>query len=147
MTDPGLDLGLRLGIVAAAGGAVWLSARGSEVWRSYRRRRALETGRTPELTRDVPALLLFSGTLCVDCARQKEILLGLREELGAGWRLHEVHAASEVQLARRFRVESVPATVVLDRAGRPVAVNYGLVDAGTLSKQLQPLLNPVGLAS
>ncbi len=143
MTDPVIDLGLRLGIVAAAGGAVWLSARGSTLWRSHRRRRALRSRPTPEETKGEPTVLLFTGALCADCTRQKEILLDLHHGLADGWRLHEVQAVSEVHLARRFGVESVPATVVLDSAGRAMAVNYGLVDTGTLSRQLQPLLSPV----
>ncbi len=147
MTDPVIDLGLRLGIVAAAGGAVWLFARGSRLWRERRRRLALQTGPTPEVTEGEPTVLLFTGALCADCTQQKDILLGLHQGLGDGWRLREMQAAAEVHLAHRFGIESVPATVVLDTAGRPVAINYGLVDAGTLSKQLQPLLNPVGLAS
>jgi len=142
MTDPGLDLGLRLGIVAAAGGAVWLAASGGSVWRSYRRRRALRSRPMPGVTNGTPTVLLFTGALCADCTRQKEILLDLHHGLADGWRLHEVQVVLEVHLARHFGVESVPSTVVLDAAGRPIAVNYGLVDTGTLSRQLRPLLSP-----
>ena len=146
MTDPMVDLALRLGIVAAAGAAVSLFALGSRVWRERRRHVALLSRPTPELTRGEPTVLLFSGALCADCTQQKAILVDIRQGLGGGWRLREVQAAAELPLARRFGVESVPATVVLDSAGRPAAVNYGLVDGDTLSRQLAALLSKVAQA-
>ena len=90
----------------------------------------------PELAQGEPTILLFTGTLCSECQTQKEIIEGLLSEAANGWRLREVHAAREVGVARRFGVETVPATVVIDAGGRPRAVNYGLIDAGSLREQL-----------
>ncbi len=140
MTDPAADFGARLGVVAAAGVAVLFVRRGAQVWQSIRRRRALGSSALPELTNGAPGVLLFTGTLCADCQRQKEILDVLRDDLGNGWRVREVQAARERPLAHRFRIASVPATVVLDAGGRPVAINYGLAPAETVRRQLEPLL-------
>lgn len=147
MTDPMVEFALRLGIVAASGGAVSSFAWGSRAWRKRRRQLALQSATTPELAQGEPTVLLFSGALCADCNQQKAILVDISKGLGDGWRLREVQAAAEVPLARRFGVESVPATVVLDSAGRPAAVNYGLVDSDTLIRQLAPLLSNVAQAS
>lgn len=142
MTRAALDVGIRLAILAALGtamvGARWLIATG----RARRQRRALRFGRAPEITAGSPTVLLFSGALCGDCERQKEILSELQVTHRNGWRVREVHAAAEVQLASRFGVESVPATVILDGGGRALAVNYGLIDAAALRRQLEPVLSP-----
>jgi hypothetical protein len=98
--------------------------------------RALRAEAVPGLGGSEPTVLLFSGTFCGDCVKQKEILLELRQRAG-GWHLREVLAAREADLARRFEVEMVPATAILDASGRPVAVNYGLVAAGQLMSQLE----------
>jgi hypothetical protein len=121
-------------LVAALVLAVWGVLLG---WGAYRRRRALRTSPVPELSQGQPTILLFTGTLCSECHTQKEIIDSLLGETADGWRLREIHAAREVNVARRFGVESVPATVVIDAGGRPRAVNYGLVEAGALSRQLQ----------
>ncbi len=143
MTDPLVDLGVRVGLIAAGGIAVVLGRRALGRWREDRRRRALRFGLASEVTEGQPTVLLFSGALCADCNRQKDILRALRDAAGDGWRLREVQAAREVDLARRFGVQSVPATVVLDQSGHAVAVNYGLVEAPTLSRQLGSLLGVV----
>jgi thioredoxin-like negative regulator of GroEL len=46
-------------------------------------------------------------------------------------------AAKDVALAGRFGVQSVPATVVLNRSGKPVGVNYGLVSGDIIASQLE----------
>ncbi len=137
MSDPVGVLAFRVGaliLVAALVVATWAALR---AWAGYRRRRALRTAPVPELSQGTPTILLFTGTLCSDCHTQKEIITTLLKEMADGWRVQEIQAARDVRVARRFGVESVPATVVIDAGGRPRAVNYGLVEAHALGRQLR----------
>ncbi len=136
MSDSLIELGVRVGIAGIAGISM-LGARQLAVqWQARRRRRVLASAPAPDVTQGEATVLLFSGARCSDCVRQREILLEMRGRSN-GWRLREVQAADEVHLARRFGVESVPATVILDGSGQPVAVNYGLVEEGVLAQQLR----------
>ncbi len=136
MNGPMRDLAWRLAVVALAA-ILLLVVRAVTVARSARlRKRALQGDAVPGLGGSEPIVLLFSGTLCGDCVRQKEILLDLRRQAG-GWQLREVLAAREADVARRFQVKMVPATAILNATGRPVAINYGLVAAGQLKRQLE----------
>jgi F plasmid transfer operon protein len=139
MTEPAVDLLVRAGVVAASGALLLVGRAGLQAWQRARVRKALAGRALPELAAGMPTVLLFTGALCSDCLRQKEILQGLRSQL-EGWRVREVVAAGERSLAARFGVESVPATVLLDRAGSPTAVNYGLVDASAFLGQLHELV-------
>jgi len=139
MTDPALDLALRVGLTAAAGAGVIAGRAVLLGWRDRRRRRAMNGAPLPELAAGEPTVLLFTGALCGDCIEQKEILQEIRTRLG-GWRIQEVRAAVEPSLATRFGVLSVPATVVLDQQGRPVSINYGLQAARPIVRQLRACL-------
>ncbi len=135
-----VEFGWRLGVVLLAGLGLLFVRLAALAWSAHRRRQGLRSEPAPALAGDEPTVLLFSGRLCGDCEQQKQVLLDLRRDLGNAWRIREVQAAGEVELARRFGVESIPATVILDAAGRPLAVNYGLVPASTLQGQLKPAL-------
>jgi thiol-disulfide isomerase/thioredoxin len=139
MPQPTLDLALRVLFVGVALGLV-VSARpllqlAFQAGRNSRRRRALASDALPEWRTGRPLVLLFTGAVCSDCVRQKDVLERLSAD-GNGVDVHEVNAAGEAQLTRRFGIRSVPSTVVLDGDGRPTAVNYGLVEASTLLSQL-----------
>jgi len=122
MSDPLQALAFRLGVLVLVA-AITLGAWGALLtWGAYRRRRAMRASAAPALSQGEPTILLFTGTLCSDCQTQKEIIDSLLSET--------------VGVARRFGVETVPATVVIDAGGRPRAVNYGLIDAGSLREQL-----------
>jgi hypothetical protein len=134
-----LDLAWRTALVAMAFLGVFAARGLGRVWARRRRARALAIGTAPEVTAGTPTVLLFSGSRCVDCDQQRAILQDVQTSAPAGWRVHEVKAAADPTLARRFGVESVPATVLLDSSGRSVEVNYGLVDEATLRRQLAAL--------
>ncbi len=137
MNDPAQALALRAGALLLVAALVLATWGGLRAWGAYRRRQALRTSPVPELSQGKPTILLFTGILCSDCHTQKEIINTVLNEMVDGWRVQEIQAARDVRAARRFGVESVPATVVIDAGGRPRAVNYGLVEAGALSRQLR----------
>jgi thioredoxin-like negative regulator of GroEL len=52
----------------------------------------------------------------------------------------EVDAPNEPELALRYRVLTVPTTVLLDAAGRARAVNYGFANSHKLLEQVDTVL-------
>ncbi|HWO94541.1 MAG TPA: thioredoxin family protein [Dehalococcoidia bacterium] len=98
--------------------------------------RAAHEDATPE-TGD--RVLFFSTTTCVQCREQQAPEL---ERLRATWRrplvIEHVDAIEREDLARRYRILTVPSTVVF-AGGEPRAVNYGYASAETIAEQLAPV--------
>jgi hypothetical protein len=86
---------------------------------------------------EAPTILFFSGATCTVChTAQRPALERLAPELDGRVQVREVDIADEPALARRFRVMSLPTTVVLDGEGRARAVNAGFASAQVLRSQL-----------
>jgi thioredoxin 1 len=92
----------------------------------------------PEILEDErPALLYFSSVDCAPCRLyQAPILDRLRQALGNSVRFQEYDAVENPELASRYRVLTVPTTLVIAPGGEVVAVNYGLAQADKLQRQL-----------
>lgn len=136
MPEPVVGIVVRLGIIAVVLAGVYLGRMLLHRWQAARRNRALLSEALPGVSNGRASVLLFTGTLCGDCLVQKDILRELATAAGP-FHVREVMAANDVALAGRFGVQSVPATVVLNRAGKPVGVNYGLVSGDIIASQLQ----------
>ena len=136
MRDAVVAVVLRLAIIALVLLAVLAGRLLLRRWQAVRRARVLQSAWLPEVSRGEPAVLLFTGTLCSDCLVQKDVLAGLAKS-AAPFRVNEVMAAKQPELAARFGVQSVPATIVLNRDGKPVGVNYGLVGGDVIAAQLE----------
>lgn len=136
MSEPVVGIAVRVTVIAVVLAAVLLGRVLLRRWQAARRGRVLRSEALPGMTNGEASVLLFTGTLCSDCMVQKDILQELETSLGP-FHLREVMAAKDVALAGRFGVQSVPATVVLDREGKPVGVNYGLVSGDIIASQLQ----------
>jgi thioredoxin-like negative regulator of GroEL len=86
---------------------------------------------------DGPAILFFSGSTCTIChTAQRPALERLAPELDGRVEVREVDVAENPTLAQRFKVMSLPTTVVLDGEGRARAVNAGFAPAQVLQRQL-----------
>ncbi len=84
-----------------------------------------------------PRILAFSSPYCSPChTLQEPALRRVAEDLGGGVAIETVDATEHAELAARYHVMTLPATVVFDAAGHPSAVNYGYADAKTLLAQL-----------
>jgi hypothetical protein len=136
MSEPIIGVAVRVGVVAVVLAGVLLGRLLLHRWQAARRERVLRSEALPYMSNGQASVLLFTGTLCSDCMVQKDILKEV-EISGAPFHLREVMAAKDVALAGRFGVQSVPATVVLNREGKPVGVNYGLVSGDIIASQLQ----------
>lgn len=84
-----------------------------------------------------PRILAFSSPYCSPChTLQEPALRRVAEHLGAGVAIETVDATEHPDLAARYRVMTLPATVVFDAAGHPSAVNYGFAAAEKLLAQV-----------
>ncbi len=86
-------------------------------------------------------ILLFSSAECQQCHRlQKPALRQVEAARGELVRVIEIDAPTQPQLTARYRVLTLPTTVVLDGQGKAQAVNYGFVPAGRLLAQIDGVL-------
>lgn len=84
-----------------------------------------------------PTLLYFSSENCAPCRLQQAPIVSLiRQEWGAGVDIYEYDAVEHADLARRYRILTVPTTVVIAPGGEVVTVNYGLARLDQLRRQL-----------
>jgi thiol-disulfide isomerase/thioredoxin len=121
-------------LVALAGmGVVWLGWRGIKFWL----RRSIRVDQEIQID-DRPTLIYFSSPDCVPCRlQQSPILASLRQTFGDCVHFQEYDAVAFPDLARRYRVLTVPTTVVIAPGGGVVAVNYGVAQAEALQRQLE----------
>jgi hypothetical protein len=111
-------------------GIIVLAAACLELWRSRRATR-LAAGATASPAVD-PYILYFTGDSCTVCRTHQDPALA---KLGAV-RIEKVDAVAERELADRFHVYTLPTTVVMDRDGKALHVNYGYAAAPKLERQL-----------
>ena len=114
----------------AVAGTVVLAAAGLEAFRSARARR-LAAGATSTPAAD-PYILYFTGESCTVCRTHQEPALAKLSSV----RVDKVDAIAQRDLAERFHVYTLPTTVVMSPAGKPLHVNYGYAPALKLERQL-----------
>ncbi len=79
-----------------------------------------------------PYILYFTGDSCTVCRTHQEPALARLGDV----RVDKVDAVAERTLADRFRVYTLPTTVVMAADGRALHVNYGYAPAPKLERQL-----------
>jgi thioredoxin-like negative regulator of GroEL len=113
--------------------ALWLVWRGVKLWL----RHSIQVDRE-RLNDDRPTLLYFSSPDCAPChLQQSPILASLQEATGDCANFQEYDAVAHPDLARRYRVLTVPTTVIIAPNGDVLAVNYGVTQASKLQRQLE----------
>lgn len=91
-----------------------------------------------------PAILFFTGANCHVChVAQKPALDALAVRLGGRIRIDEIDVAARPELARAYRVMTLPTTVVLDAVGVVTDINVGFASLERLNAQLRSLGVPV----
>ncbi len=119
----------QLWALAAVGGIVLAAACVETVRAQFARRRAAGAMAAPATE---PYILYFTGESCTVCRTHQEPALA---RLGAV-RIDKVDAIADRVLADRFRVYTLPTTVVMAPDGRALHVNYGYAPATKLERQL-----------
>ena len=101
----------------------------------------VETTGTPGA---LPSILYFTGEACTIChTAQRPALRALAAGIDPGIDIREIDIAVEPELARRYRVMSLPTTIVLDAAGQVTEINVGFASGEVLRRQLVDAGMPV----
>jgi thiol-disulfide isomerase/thioredoxin len=119
--------------------ALLLAALGVAAFRAYtgwQRRRASRY--TSRLNR--PAVLYFRSDQCAPCVTQGRFLQQIAERYGDRLQIEKIDADVESERAQQYGVITLPTTLVVDRRGLVRHANYGLADAGKLTRQLETLI-------
>jgi thioredoxin-like negative regulator of GroEL len=99
-----------------------------------------------EGSRPVPALLFFSSATCAVChTAQRPAVDALTRRLEAPLSIREIDVAEEPDVSRRYRVMSLPTTVILRCDGTVAAINVGFASTDKLMRQLADV--SVGVSS
>jgi thioredoxin-like negative regulator of GroEL len=94
--------------------------------------------------RQMPSVLYFTGEACTIChTAQRPALRSLAATLDPGIEIRQIDIAVEPELARRYRVMSLPTTIVLDAAGQVTDINVGFTTGEVLRRQLVDAGMPV----
>ena len=88
-------------------------------------------------------VLAFSSADCTQChTLQQPALRRLQALRGNEIDVVEIDAPASPDLARRYRILTVPSTVVLNAAGEAHAINYGFANLNKLQQQIDAVLAP-----
>jgi thioredoxin-like negative regulator of GroEL len=139
---------VRIGVLVLVSILLWLIVLSGRRFVEAQRRRALAAApMTSDNDVDANAslslvrILAFSSADCHQCHElQIPALRRVLEARGTKVSVAEVDAPNSTDLTQRYRVLTVPSTVVMDAQGRAHAVNYGFANTQRLLKQVDEVL-------
>jgi hypothetical protein len=136
------DTLLRVAIVVALLAVAWAVVTGGRALVGRRQRRALTAPPLVDAgTNGLVRILAFSSDTCRQCHTHQwpAVQRVLAERLGR-ITVEDVDAPSHPELAERYRILTLPTTVVLDGSGNVHAVNYGFANTQKLLAQVDALV-------
>jgi thioredoxin-related protein len=90
-------------------------------------------------------ILAFSSEDCVQChTLQAPAFQRLQQARGSAVSIVDIDAPTSPELTHRYRVLTVPTTVVLDAKGQVHAVNYGFANTQRLLAQVDEAIAKAG---
>jgi thioredoxin-like negative regulator of GroEL len=119
--------------VIAASALLLLATRAYLGWRRSRAAMPAEAGSST----GIATLVYLRTAECAVCPQQARAVDALAGRHADDLRVLRVDALAEPELADRYGVWTVPATIVIDAAGRTVAVNCGLASVSKLERQIE----------
>jgi len=84
----------------------------------------------------LPSILYFTGVACTICHTAQKPALRALAATDDRIAIREVDIADDPELAGRYRVMSLPTTIVLDGAGQVAGINVGFASGDVLRRQL-----------
>jgi hypothetical protein len=140
---------IRLGILVLAMVLIALLVWGGRFFVERQRRLALAAAPLEKLpaeatqTQGKIRILAFSSADCTQChTLQQPALRRLQALRGDEIDVLEVDAPAAPELTSRYRILTVPSTVILNPAGEAQAVNYGFANLNKLQQQVDAILAP-----
>jgi hypothetical protein len=143
---------IRIGVLVLVSILLWLTVWSGRRFVEAQRRRALAATPIVSGLNDGDAnpslslvhILAFSSADCRQCHElQIPALQRVLDARGSKVSVAEVDAPNSPDLTQRFRVLTLPSTVVMDAAGRAHAVNYGFANTQRLLDQVDEVLAQV----
>ena len=138
---------VRVGVLVLVSILLWLVIWAGRRFVEVQRRRVLvaePVASSEEYLRTGTApvrILAFSSADCHQCHQlQMPALQRVLQARSNDVSVLEIDAPSSPELTQRYRVLTLPTTVVLDDAGRARAVNYGFANAARLLEQVDEVL-------
>jgi thioredoxin 1 len=105
-------------------------------WQRYKPKliRSIQPAETPT---GLPTLIYFTADYCAPCKlQQTPIIEQLSAKFGQAVVIRKYDVSRHPDLASRYKVLTIPTTVVLDRQGDVAHINYGVADQAKLEAQL-----------
>lgn len=145
---------IRFAVLICVGLLMWLLVVLGRRFVDARRQRALAAA-PPETLSDLVKtvegesvarvrILAFSSPDCRQCHQlQQPALERVLEARGETVSVINIDAPSSPELTQRYRVLTVPTTVILDTEGHAHAVNYGFANTQQLLEQIDQVLETV----
>jgi hypothetical protein len=143
---------VRIGVLVFVTILLWLLVWSGRRYVELQRRRALAATPITSGSSDMDAppslslvrILAFSSDDCRQCHElQIPALQRVLDARGSKVSVAEVDAPNSPDLTQRYRVLTVPSTVVMDAAGRAHAINYGFANTQRLLDQVDEVLAQV----
>ena len=142
---------VRVGVLVLVSILLWLLVWSGRRFVGGQRRHALAaTPMTPgndvyaNSSLSLVRILAFSSADCRQCHElQIPALQRVLDARGSKVSVAEVDAPNSPDLTQRFRVLTLPSTVVMDAKGRAHAVNYGFANTQRLLEQVDEVLAKV----
>lgn len=89
-----------------------------------------------------PTLLYFRGDSCAVCPTQGRVVDQLAGIWGENLRIETIDAEREPDKAARYRVLSLPTTILIDADGEVRHINFGLAGSHKLNRQIESICRP-----
>ena len=107
----------------------------------------LEDDTNTDASLSLVRILAFSSADCRQCHEmQIPALQRVLDARGSKVSVAEVDAPNSPELTQRYRILTLPSTVIMDAAGRTHAVNYGFANTERLLEQVDEVLAQVSFS-
>jgi hypothetical protein len=146
---------VRVGVLVLVSILLWLTVWSGRRFVETQRRRVLAAAPIISRSGDVDTnaclslvrILAFSSDDCRQCHEmQIPALQRVLDARGSKVSVAEVDAPNSPDLTQRYRVLTLPSTVIMDAAGRAHAVNYGFANTQRLLDQVDEVLAQVSVS-
>ena len=134
---------IRLGVLALAVVLIAAIVWSGRLFVARQKRAALAAAPLDQSPTGKVRILAFSSADCTQChTLQQPALRRLQDLRGTDIDVVEIDAPAAPELTRRYRILTVPSTVVLNPAGEAHAINYGFANLHKLQQQIDAVLAP-----